>query len=44
MTWLTLLNKGGPYLAVLAIVGGIAFGGKRLQRTPLPRHCKVIPR
>jgi|TARA_A100000171_G_scaffold24120_2_gene22437 hypothetical protein len=27
MTWLTLLNKGGPYLAVLAIVGGIAFGG-----------------
>ncbi len=27
MTWLTLLNKGGPSLAGLAIVGGIAFGG-----------------
>lgn len=27
MTWLTLLKKGGPYLVVLAIVAGIAFGG-----------------
>jgi hypothetical protein len=27
MTWLVLIRKGGPYLAVLAIVGGIAFGG-----------------
>jgi len=27
MTWLTLLKKGGPYLVVLAVVAGIAFGG-----------------
>ena len=27
MTWLTLFNRIGPYLAVLAIVAGIAFGG-----------------
>lgn len=27
MTWLVLIRKGGPYLAVLAIVAGIAFGG-----------------
>ncbi len=27
MTWLTLLKKGGPYLVVLAVIAGIAFGG-----------------
>lgn len=26
MTWLTLLNRGGPYLVVLAVIAGIAFG------------------
>lgn len=27
MTWLALLKKGGPYLVVLALIAGIAFGG-----------------